>query len=75
MQSCLEEPKNDYFNCQILVTFPISSAIYIFQIDIQIIDSNGNVWNYNNCKQTIYVKVEDDVNTKKQSRHIQRMVL
>lgn len=60
MQSCIEEPKNDYFNSQFLINFPFVGVSYILTIDVQIIDNQGTQWSYNAAKQVHYVKVEED---------------
>lgn len=60
IQSCLEEPRNDYFNCQLLVNFPFIGANYILQIEVQIFDNDGMSWNYTAGKQIMFVKVDED---------------
>jgi hypothetical protein len=60
MQSCIEEPKNDYFNSQFLINFPFVGVSYMLTIDAQIIDNQGTQWSYNAGKQVNYVKVEED---------------
>jgi hypothetical protein len=65
IQSCIEEPRNDYFNSQLLVNFPFFGVTYILQIEIQIIDNNGVAWNYNAGKHSLSVKIEEDIINRK----------
>ncbi len=59
VKTCTEEPKNDYFNANILINFPFCGN-YIIQIDLFILDEMDIVWRYAPEKHQIVVKVEED---------------
>lgn len=64
MRTSLEEPKNDYFNSNILINFPYFGN-YTIQVDIYILDNSDVIWRYIAEKQQILVKVEEDPNRQK----------
>lgn len=59
VKTCTEEPKNDYFNANILINFPFCGN-YIIQIDLFLLDEMDIVWRYAAEKHQIVVKVEED---------------
>ena len=61
VRTSLEEPKNDYFNSNILINFP-HYGTYTIQVDLFILDDSDVIWRYICERQQITVKVEDDPN-------------
>lgn len=59
VKTSTEEPKNDYFNANILINFPFCGN-YIIQIDLFLLDEMDIVWRYTAEKHQILVKVEED---------------
>ncbi len=59
IKTSLEEPKNDYFQSNILINFPYCGN-YTIQVDLYIVDDSDNVWHYLSEKHQILVKVEED---------------
>jgi hypothetical protein len=64
VKTSLEEPRNDYFNSNILVSFPYFGA-YVITVDLCILDNTDTIWRYVADKQQIMVKVEEDPNRQK----------
>ena len=60
----MEVPKNDYFNCNLLVNFPYCGH-YTIQFDLYIVDNSDVIWHYLAEKHQIFVKVEEDPNRQK----------
>ena len=59
IKTSLEEPKNDYFNCNLLLNFPYCGN-YIIQVDLYIVDNSDIVWHHSAERHQILVKVEED---------------
>jgi hypothetical protein len=59
IKTSLEEPKNDYFQSNILINFPYTGN-YTIQVDLYIVDNADIVWHYLAEKHQIAVKVEED---------------
>ncbi len=59
IKTSLEEPKNDYFSCSMLLNFPYVGN-YNIQIDLHIVDELDMFWHYLAEKQHLQVKVEED---------------
>lgn len=59
IKTSLEEPKNDYFSCSMLLNFPYVGN-YVIQIDLYIVDDMDVFWHYLAEKQHMSVKVEED---------------
>lgn len=64
VKTSLEEPKNDYFNSNILINFPYFGN-YTIQVDLYILDDSDVIWRYISERHQILVKVEDDPNRQK----------
>jgi hypothetical protein len=64
VKTSTEEPKNDYFNTNILINFPFCGN-YVINIDLFILDDCDNVWRHTAEKHQIAVKVEEDPNRQK----------
>ncbi len=59
IKTSLEEPRNDYFSCSMLLNFPYVGN-YNIQIDLYIVDELDMFWHYLAEKQNLPVKVEED---------------
>jgi hypothetical protein len=64
VKTSLEEPRNDYFNSNILVSFPYFGS-YVISVDLCILDDSDTIWRYVAERQQILVKVEEDPNRQK----------
>ena len=64
VKTSTEEPKNDYFNTNLLINFPFCGN-YTIQVDLYILDDADIVWRYTAEKHQILVKVEEDPNRQK----------
>ena len=64
VKTSLEEPKNDYFNSNILLSFPYLGN-YTITVDLYIMDDANTIWRYLSEKHQILVKVEEDPNRQK----------
>ncbi len=64
VKTSLEVPKNDYFNSNILLSFPLPGN-YVLNVDLYILDNADTIWRYLNEKTQILVKVEEDPNRQK----------
>ena len=59
IKTSLEEPKNDYFNCNLLLNFPYCGN-YTIQVDLYMVDNLDIVWHHSAERHQILVKVEED---------------
>lgn len=59
LKTRLETPKNDYFNCNMIINFPFSGN-FTLQLDLYIVDEQDKVWHYLTDRQQMTVKVEED---------------
>ncbi|CAF0749231.1 unnamed protein product, partial [Brachionus calyciflorus] len=60
VKTMLEEPKNDYFNSNVLINFPYFGN-YVIQVDLYMLDNTDMIWRYTSSeKHQILVKIEED---------------
>ena len=64
VKTTLEEPRNDYFSSNILLSFPYFGN-YTISVDLYILDNSDTIWRYVAEKHQIAVKVEEDANRQK----------